>query len=35
MPGSALLYKEGFVLRKNIMEGPHKKGEPCTAMATL
>lgn len=28
MPGSALLYKEGFVLRKNIMEGPHKKGEP-------
>ena len=35
MPGSALLYKEGFVLRKNIMEGPHKKGKPCTAMATL
>ena len=33
MPGSALLYKEGFVLRKNIMEGPHKKGKPC--MATL
>ena len=27
MPGSAPLYKEGFVLRKNIMEGPHKKGE--------
>lgn len=25
MPGSAPLYKEGFVLRKNIMEGPHKK----------
>ena len=26
MPGSAPLYKEGFVLRKNIMDGPHKKG---------
>ena len=26
MPGSAPLFKEGFVMRKNIMEGPHKKG---------
>ena len=26
LPGNAPLFKEGFVLRKNIMEGPHKKG---------
>ena len=26
MPGNAPLFKEGFVMRKNIMEGPHKKG---------
>jgi len=25
MPGNAPLFKEGFVMRKNIMEGPHKK----------
>ena len=26
MPGNAPLFKKGFVMRKNIMEGPHKKG---------
>jgi len=26
MPGNAPRFKEGFVMRKNIMEGPHKKG---------
>ena len=31
MPGSAPLFKEGFVMRKNIMEGSHKKGG-CTAV---
>ena len=35
MPGSAPLYKEGFVLRKNIMEGPHKKGEPSCVMVQI
>ena len=27
LPGSAPLFKEGEVLRKNIMDGPHRKGE--------
>ena len=26
MPGNATLFKEGFVMKKNIMDGPHKKG---------
>lgn len=26
LPGSAPVFKEGFVMRKNIMEAPHKKG---------
>ena len=28
LPENAPLFKEGFVLRKNVMEGPHKKGQP-------
>ena len=26
LPGSAPVFKEGFVMKKNIMEAPHKKG---------
>ena len=26
LPSNALLYKEGYIRKKNIMEGPHKKG---------
>ena len=26
MPGNATLFKEGFIMKKNIMDGPHKKG---------
>ena len=31
LPGSAPVFKEGFIMKKNIMEAPHKKGEWCTA----
>ncbi len=27
MRESTPLFKEGYVLKKNVMEGPHKKGE--------
>ena len=27
MPESAELFKEGYILKKNIMEAPHKKGD--------
>lgn len=26
LPSNALLFKEGYIRKKNIMEGPHKKG---------
>ena len=26
LPGKAMVFKEGFVARKNVMEGSHKKG---------
>lgn len=32
---NAPLFKEGFVLRKNIMEGPHKKGTTHTVYAKI
>ena len=36
MPGNATLFKEGFVMKKNIMDGPHKKGLLlCSAITTL
>ena len=27
LPSNALLFKEGYIRKKNIMEGSHKKGE--------
>ena len=33
LPGDSPVFKEGQVMRKNVMEGPHKKGmlsSPCT-----
>ena len=30
LPGNAPLFKEGYVQRKNIMDGPHKKGWQCS-----
>ena len=27
LPSNALLYKEGYIRKKNIMEGSHKKGK--------
>ena len=27
LPGSAPVFKEGFIMKKNIMEAPHKKGQ--------
>ncbi len=27
LPGNAMLFKEGEVIKKNVMEGAHKKGE--------
>ena len=36
MPGNATLFKEGFVMKKNIMDGPHKKGLLlCSTITTL
>ncbi len=27
LPSNATLFKEGEVIKKNVMDGPHKKGE--------
>ncbi len=27
LPGNAMLFKEGEVVKKNVMEGAHKEGE--------